>query len=176
MTTEHVCIHESKLGKLAEAIDARKEESAEIKGQIHSLVTMITATQLEQNKQNSELKQDIVAITTMLTAEKERREELAKEVKSHGEMLSTLNTNMSLALQGINSLKNMFAESESKHDKKHDNFDKRIRYLEKVAWAVYAAIIGVIALGSIVAWYGSTMSNYKMLHTPQVIKEVIGDK
>ena len=68
-----VCIQQQQIGEIKASLQTRKEENQEIKGQISTLINMLTTSQLDQTKRDSELKSELTKIATVLGNEREQR-------------------------------------------------------------------------------------------------------
>ena len=168
MPTEHACLKEGILGGIRNELQTRKEEGAELKGQLQTLTTMLTTTQNDQIRRDGELKNDLTSIATILKGEQERRQELAAKVDAQTKALNDVSTNMALMLEGINKLTNLHSSA----DRIHANFDKRLSRLEKIAWIVYIAVVAIIIMGSFIGWLFSTINTVQEVtdHNNQTIE------
>ena len=168
MSTEHACSKEGELGGLRAELQIRKEESSELKGQLQALTNVITATQNDQITRYGELKNDLTEIATILKGEQERRIELSAKVDEQTKAIQDISSNMALMLDGINRLTGLHSTA----DRIHNNFDKRISRLEKIAWIVYIAVAALILMGTFIGWLFSTIKDVQEVtdNTVQFIK------
>lgn len=140
-----VCIQQQQIGEIKAALQSRKEENQEIKGQLTSMVSMLTTYQLDQTKRDSSLTSELTKISTILDTERRKREEYEEQQNEQREGIHDLQKN----ILEINSNIKHLVEFNSTTKNVTESFDKRIRKLEKVAVGVYVA--GVILGGIVIA-------------------------
>ena len=140
-----VCIQQQQIGEIKASLQTRKEENQEIKGQISTLINMLTTSQLDQTKRDSELKSELTKIATVLGNEREQRKVYEQQQAEQRLNLEQLQKDILEINANVKSIMSSNGES----NELHKQFDTRIRKLEHVAIAVY--VTGVVIAGMVVA-------------------------
>lgn len=140
-----VCIQQQQIGEIKASLQTRKEENQEIKGQISTLINMLTTSQLDQTKRDSELKSELTKIATVLGNEREQRKVYEQQQAEQRLNLEQLQKDILEINANVKSIMSSNGES----NELHKQFDARIRKLEHVAIAVY--VTGVVIAGMVVA-------------------------
>ena len=167
MTHQAVCIQQQQIGEIKASLQSRKEENQKIEGQLTTMVSMLTTSQLDQAKRDNELKNELVKIATVLQGEQERRKEFERERDVQKNDIIKLQTDVA---EINNNIKHLLGLNNDSVDV-HDQFEKRIKYLEHVSIWVYAVGFVIVAIAAAIGYLITTMVGIKDLVDSREKKE-----
>ena len=153
------CIQQQTIGELKSSLQARKEESQEIKGRLDTMVTMLSSLHAEHVSQTNDLRNELTKISTVLSNEQERRQEAEKEQDKQNGMIQDLRSDIARMSTSFDTL----TVSLNNSIDTHKTIEARIRYLEKVSYMVWGIIIAIMAIGTVLTYIFSTMTGIKDL-------------
>lgn len=159
MAEEIHCIQQQTIGELKSALQARKEESKEIKGRLDTMVTMLSSLHSENVNQTNNLRNELTKISTVLSSERELRQATEKEQDKQNTMIQDLRSDIARMSTSFDTLTVSLNNSVDTHK----TIETRIRYLEKVSYMVWGIIIAIMAIGTVLTYIFSTMTGIKDL-------------